>query len=90
MNREQVIGKAGTIKLGMQKRAVRIKDLAAQIGLASAGLSPDVKPERLQTMQMEFSNAAEKQSTDGIMLAVLRWVLGCTEGIDPSNLELDK
>ena len=85
---DEVLTKAGHLKLAMVSRAKRIEQLAADIGKAHAGMVK-VHPERLQTMEMEFGNLASAQDRDGKYYATLRWVLECTEDIDPDNLQID-
>jgi len=90
LTEQKIIGKAALIKGAMQSRSVKIKSLSNLIGLKIAGMANDISKDRFETIQMEFNNAAERQRVDGIKLAVLRYVLGCTDDIDPDNLELDR
>lgn len=84
-----IIGKAVQLKSAMLRRAEQIEQLAMTIGKAKAGLAPDVKKDRLDTMEIQLSNFAIKQEHDGIALATLRWVLSLTEDIDATNLQLE-
>ena len=85
----KVIGKAVQLKSAMLRRAEQIEQLATTTGKAKAGLAPDVKRDRLDTMEIQLSNFAIKQEHDGIALATLRWVLSLTEDIDATNLQLE-
>lgn len=87
-NREEIITKASHLKMAMVSRAQRLESLATDIGKCHAGVMK-VHPERLQTMEAEFGNLSSSQELDGKYFATLRWVLSCTDDIDPENLQLD-
>lgn len=84
----KVLTKATHLKSAMVSRAQRIEVLAAEIGKGHAGLL-DVSSDVLRTKEMEFGNLASAQERDGKYYATLRWVLECTDDIDPDNLQLD-
>ena len=87
--RSEVVGKATQVKAAMLNRVEKIKQLSTNVGLAKAGMAPDIKQDRLDTMETEVKSLAIKQERDGMVLASLRWVLGITEDVDASSLELD-
>jgi len=86
----EVVGKATQVKVAMLNRVEQIKQLSSNVGLAKAGMAPDIKQDRLETMEVQLKSLALKQERDGMVLASLRWVLGITEDVDASNLELDR
>lgn len=86
---EEIRGMAGAIKVKMLRRIPRINQCANTIGLAAAGMANDVKPDRLKTIKDELDNLAERQRSDGIAYAALRWALEITEDIEDDNLDLD-
>lgn len=86
----EIIQQAAVYKSALVRRAAKICELVQTISLAQAGLAPDVKPARLETMISQLDSLSGKQSQDTFIYATLRWVLGVTQEIDLTNLELDK
>lgn len=86
----EIIKAAGTYKHSLVRRAAKIRELASNIALAKAGLAPDIKPARLETMNTQLDRATGQQAYESCIYATLRWVLGVTPEIDHENLELDK
>jgi len=87
---QEIFHQAAISSSALQRRAEKIKQLVQNIGLANAGLAPDIKPARLKTMNEQLESLVDKQSYEACIYAVLRWVLGVTSEIDPTNLELGK
>lgn len=86
---KEIIGKAANVKVAMRGRISRIEMLAANIGKAAAGLAPEIKEDRLETMKKELDVLSERQFVDAHLLATFRWALGITDDIDVTNLELN-
>jgi len=88
-SKSEVVGKATQVKVAMLKRVQQIQQLSSNIGLAKAGMAPDIKQDRLETMEVQVKSLSLKQERDGMVLASLRWALGITDDVDATNLELD-
>lgn len=89
-DKKEVIGKAAELKLGLVSRGRQIMELSTLSSRARAGLASDIKPDRLETIEVQLNTLVAKQSRDSLYYATLRWALGITEDIDVNNLELDK
>jgi hypothetical protein len=81
---------AANRKIRLLNRGVKIRELAATIGLAKSGMAPDIKPQRLETIEQEFEVLTTRQLDEATVYATLRWVLDITEEIEPNNLGLDR
>lgn len=88
--KNEVIGKAALLVRKLQGRAQRIVQLGTALAQRDAGIFTDVGPDRADTMRRELVVLGQRQASEGIELATLRWVLGVTEDIDPDNLELEQ
>ncbi len=89
-DKSEIVGKAAQVKVAMLSRVSQISELLSITAKARAGMAPDVKEDRLETIAIQIENLSKKQLNDGMVLASLRWVLGLTEDVDASNLQLDK
>lgn len=89
-NEQEVVQRAGQLKASLVARAAKLSELFGVLGAYNAGLTTDIKPERAETMVAQAEKLSNRQAREGLMFAVLRWALGITDGIDDSNLELDK
>jgi hypothetical protein len=89
-NEKEVIGKAAELKIGLVSRGRQIMELSTLSARARAGLAPDIKPDRLETIEAQLGSLGFKQMRDSLCFATLRWALGITEDIDANKLELDK
>lgn len=86
---EQVRACGVAMKIAMQKRSLRIKNLSAELADYLANPVPG-KEAKIETLQSSIQTAQELQAREAYQFAVIRWVLGITPEIDPTNLELDK
>lgn len=80
---------AAQLKVAMEGRAREILLHATVLANKDAGLA-DVGEDRANTMRDVLHKLRRRQHSDGMQLAVLRWVLGITEEVEPNNLELNK
>lgn len=86
---QEIIGRAALLKGAILSRRDNIMQKSEIIAKAMSGIAHDVKPDRLETLRVEVLSLSEKQERDSLMFATLRWVIGCTEDIEPHNLQLD-
>lgn len=89
-DRKEIVGEATTLKNALVKRLKRMLMHAENMAKYDGCAAPDIKDDRLTTMNTEYEILAKRQILEAQRYATLRWVLGITEEIDPSNLELDK
>lgn len=86
---KEMLSMAATMKVAMVNRMKRIENLSSLVVKADMGFSP-ASPERIETAREDLAEAMEFQRRDAQRYAVMRWVCGVADSIDPHNLELDK
>lgn len=86
----EVKHKAANLKVKMIARGERIIGLHDHIHRSDAKTVRQLNPERRKTMQEEIEHLSQLQTSDAYVYATLRWLLGVTEDIDHTNLELNK
>lgn len=86
---DQIRSLGVSLKIAMQKRAARIRQLANELTHHLSNPNPQ-KEGRIETIQNSIAKAQEAQKLEAQQLAVVRWIFGVTEGIDPENLGLDE
>ena len=84
----EIVRKAVSLKCSLVNRRTRLGEKMQQV--THAKIDGGMKPERLQTLEDEIEMMLNKQDTESMQYAVLRWALGYTEQVEPHNLELDK
>jgi hypothetical protein len=80
---------AANLKLKLQKRAVKLKELHSNITDVELGIAnSNPRPNTFQSWKDELAERQHHQWRDRMQYATLRWVLGITETIDVNNLDL--
>ena len=88
LSEEQIAGVAAKLKFSLSSRARRLVEIHTVLAHYSAGIAPDIKPERAETMRSTLATLEARQAREGLIYATLRWVVGGANGINDQDLDL--